>query len=111
MVEIDRHFRRKLLAQLALRFPTVARPAALADKRCRDEDNSAELALWRILGDGMDQKGSAERVTDQDRAIVQGGKLFRKRRFPCGVARIVFMWHPRIADLVTGPELGPQAVD
>src|SRR3954469_19501626 len=100
MVEIDRHFRRKLVAQLALRFPTIARPAAFADKRCRDEDNSGELALWRILGDGMDQKGSAERVTDQDRAIVQSGKLFRKRGLPRGIGGIVFMRHPRIADLV-----------
>src|SRR3954451_19663554 len=50
-------------------------------------------------------------MTDENRALVQRREFSLDRRFPCGVARVVFVRHPRIADLVIRPQLAPKALD
>src|SRR3954447_31548 len=50
-------------------------------------------------------------MTDENRVIVQRREFSLDRRLPCGVAWVVFVRHPRIADLVTRPQLAPKALD
>ena len=111
MVDVDRDSAGKLSAYLALGLPIIGRPATLADKRCRDEENRTQPSFRWVLRENVDQYRSADRVTDHDRTVVQARKLFLQRRPPCGVAWIVFIGHAWIADLVTRPELAYQTLD
>src|SRR5690348_8809250 len=111
VVKIDRDSSGQLLAERTLGCPLITRPPSLPDKRCGDQHDRAELPLWRMLGERMDQDRPAERVTDDDRALVQARDLVLERRRPCGVARVTFVGHSWIADVVARPQLGPQARD
>src|SRR3954469_6346285 len=111
IVEIDRDSTGELSAEFTRWGPVIALPATLADEGWRDQNDRAKLALWRIRGESVDQECPTERVPNENGAILQGRELIRKHRRPCGVARIIFIGHTWIADLVTRPQLDPEARD
>src|SRR5690242_5931848 len=79
VIEMDRHLWRQSHAEVGPWLDVFARPAAGADKGRRDEKDAGELPPRRRRREGVDQNHSAKRVTDQDRAIVEAGDLFRER--------------------------------
>ena len=64
-----------------------------------------------MLGERVDEDRAANRMPDDDRAVVQRRQLLADRMAPRRVARIIFGGHPRVADLVPFPERAPEAVD
>jgi hypothetical protein len=111
MVEMDGDASRKPRAKVARQLQILARPPAFADKGCRNEEDRPELPLRWLLRESADQNRRADRMTDENRVIVQTREFPLDRRLPCGVAWVVFVRHSRIADLVLRPQLAPKALD
>src|SRR5581483_8396593 len=99
-VEMDQDTSRKPRAKVVAGPRIVARPAPFAYERRRDEEDATELPRWRVLGESIDQDCSADRVPDENRAVVERRQLSFKRRFPRDVAGVLFIRHPRISDFV-----------
>src|ERR1700709_2401469 len=111
MVEMDGDASREPGAKVARQLQIIARPPAFADKGCRNEEDRPELPLRWLLRESADQNRRADRMTDENRVLVQAREFPLDRRLPCGVTWIVFVRHSRIADLVLRPQLAPEAFD
>ena len=75
-------------AEVVRGLQIIARPAAIADKGRRDQNDGAELSLF-LLGKSVDEHCSAKRVADENRAIVERRELSVERCLPCAVAWLI----------------------
>src|SRR6185503_10444757 len=99
---MDRNGFGKSRAEVGCGINVLTRPAALSDKWRRDEEYRAKSRLRWCLRESVDQYRATDRMTDDDRAIVELRKLLLERRLPYGERGLIFVWHPRVANLEVG---------
>src|SRR5262245_66610861 len=75
VVNMDRDVPGKPRGEIGRELEIVARPAAVADERSRDQEERTERSRGRLLGERVDEDRSANRVTDASRAIVERREL------------------------------------
>jgi hypothetical protein len=71
VIQIDWRRRRQLGAELGRRLNVFTRPTSCTDKGCRDEEDARQLPIRWLLGERVYQDRCADRVADQDCAIVE----------------------------------------
>src|SRR6185312_164998 len=79
VVEVDRRRRRQSRAEVMVRLDFFARPAAIADERRGDEEDAAEISFWRIFRKRIDEDGAANRMADEEGAIIKQGEHLIER--------------------------------
>jgi len=95
------------LKGLAARAPMCAGTGLALEDANAPRENRTGLPRRYLLRQHFDQNRSTHRVTNENRSVPQRLERFLKRWLPRGIARFVFMRHPRIVDLVAPPKLSP----